>query len=156
MVNTLILFIKDYLDFFSFIGSIFSTLGFIVTILIFLKLKRIHSEYLFKITTPELLRKLEERFDNINTYLNDFKRFINDINSEFTVCKANLKSLQKKAPRDIKKSVQRVIKMIDSFLRVSNYNKNADDAYKIYSNIQGLVEECKNIWEDIKWGGRYE
>jgi len=39
MVNTLILFIKNYLDFFSFIGSIFSTLSFIVTILIFLKVK---------------------------------------------------------------------------------------------------------------------
>jgi hypothetical protein len=156
MVNKIILLIKDYLDAFSFMGSIFSTLSFIITILIFIKLKRIHSEYLFKIRTPELLKKLESTSENISKYLNDFKRFINDINREFTLCKVNLKSLKNKCPKEIKKSVSKLIKVIVSYLKIANVSKMQEDANKIYIELQGIIEECKNFSEDIKWGGKYE
>ena len=156
MANTIFIFIQNYLDAFSFIGSIFSTLSFIITILIFLKLKRIHSEYLFKIRSPELLKKLEGNSDNISKYLNDFKRLIDDINREFTICKVNLISLKKKCPKEIKKSVSTIIKSIIYYLKTPNYNKKQEDANMIYNNIQGIVEECKNYWEDIKWGEKYE
>jgi len=156
MVNNIILFIKDYLDAFSFIGSIFSALSFIFTIMIFFKLKRIHSEYLFKIRTPELLKKLESTSENISKYFVDFSRFIDDINREFTLCKVNLGSLKNKCPKEIKKSVSKTIKLILSYLKITNCSKKQEDANKIYIEIQAIVEECKNYWEDIKWGGRYE
>lgn len=156
MVNTIIFFIQEYLDAFSFIGSLFSTLSFIITILILLKLKRIHSEYLFKIRSPELLKKLKINSDNISTYLNDFKRFIDDINREFTICKAILISLKNKCPKEIKKSASTIIKFIKSYLNTPNNNKKQEDANWIYNELQGIVEECNNYWEDIKWGGKYE
>ena len=156
MVNKIILLIKDYLDAFSFVGSIFSTLSFIITILILIKLRKIHSEYLFKIRTPELLKKLESTSENISQYLNDFKIFINDINRELTLCKVNLKSLKNKCPKEIKKSVSKLIKVIISYLKTTNIKKTQDDANMIYIELQGIIEECKNLSEDIKWGGKYE
>jgi len=128
------------------IGNLASIICLIITISIFIRLKKIHAEYLFKIRGPILLDKLTVHLSNISKYLNQFNP--HDVVREFRLCQANIKSLQSKVPRGIKQTCKKIRNKINKFVKNPN---DVNEANIIYSDMQALVEECKNLREDREW-----
>lgn len=135
---------------FQNISNLSSIAAFILTILIFIKIKRIHSSYILKIRGPIIINKLKTYLSNISKYLNDFDSFKNDLNRDLTLCKANLKSLEGKVPRKFKKTLHTLLIKIDKYIVDSPKNQKESVNF-VYNDIQAFVEEFINLREDLDW-----
>ena len=131
-------------------GNIASIIGVIVTILVFLRVKKIHLGYLFKIRGPIIVDKLRGYSDNILIYLNDIDSYQSDLTRDLRLCTANLKNLRKKVPKDIRKTIKMLDKKINKYISMpSSYQ--VDYVRGINNDIQALIEECLNLREDLNW-----
>lgn len=137
----------------GWIGNIASIIGLVITILILNNLRKIHSEYLFKIRSPILLKRLKEYSQNILRYQNDIERFYNEIDMNLSLCGASLKSFEGKVPKNIKKDIYNIRSSINHYLQqpLSYKQKNANE---ISRKVRVMIEELSNLHEDIMYKGK--
>jgi len=134
----------------SDIGSIASILSFIIALIIFFNVKKIKNFYIFKVRVPDLNKKFENVVSNISNFLNDYENTTNSIDEETAKCEVVLKSLKKKLPRSLKKSIKNVIERLNNYQN-RPYQKTEGNLREIYVNALKILEEIKYIQEDIKW-----
>jgi predicted PurR-regulated permease PerM len=130
------------------IGSVASILGLVLTILIFLSLRKIRRFYVFTARVPELLDKLTKHAGKISEYQKEFSNSQQEIELELSKAEVVLKSLKKKVSRQTKSSINNVLKTVKTY-----YNSISDSKslWEVYVKIQILIDEIKELQLDIKW-----
>jgi len=135
---------------FTDVGTIASILGFLLTVFVFILIRRIKSFYIFKIRVPDLSKRLKDISSNIASYLNDYESSVNSIDEEVAKCEVVLKSLKGKLSGSIKKPIKSLIKTIGNYQNSTDY-KTKDNIWDIYIKILKISEEIKEVQEDQKW-----
>ena len=130
--------------------SVSSILGLLITIWILFNLNRIRKDFLFKARIPQLIQKLEKHSSLLSTYLQDFGGSRQMINLELGKCRANLRSLRSKLPRNSKRSVKKLEKQIQKNTP-TKAESSKDTIWEIYTDLNSLIEDMKNLEQDKKW-----
>jgi len=135
---------------FSDVGNVASILGFSLTIIILLLIKRIKSFYIFRIRVPEISIRLQTIVSNISSLMNDYESSHYSIDIEVAKCEIALKSLRKKISGSAKKSVKELIEKL-YYYQKNQENKTENNIRNIYVEALKIIEEIKEIQEDYKW-----
>lgn len=130
------------------IGSIASIAGFIVTVLVFLSLRRIRRFYFVRVRIPKLAESLSSRVSKISNYMNDYENSNNNILVELAEIEAVLKSMKGKVIGDSKKSVKTSIRKISE---INRSNISYDLVMENYVQLRNTLEVIKQSVEDWKW-----
>ncbi len=148
-----------YGTFASIIGLIASIIGLIITIFIFVRVRKIHSEYLSRIRIPDIKRNIEDRYKNIAIYRNNIDASVDEIKKELVICNASLKSLKHKAPI-LRKGIIKLSKKINKFVSPNFINKiinsfinksDSDVVRAIHNQLAGLIAEIDDYMQDQQW-----
>jgi len=130
--------------------SLSSILGLLITFWILLNLNEIRKDFLFRARIPQLIRKLKEHSSRLNKHLQDFDGSIPMINLELGKCRANLRSLRSKLPRNSKRSVKKLEKQIQKNTP-AKAESSKDTIREIYTDLNSVIEDMKNLEQDKKW-----
>lgn len=133
---------------FSGLGSAASILSLIITLYLFYAIRKIKSFYVSKARVPELIEQLEGYASNLADFHRDFKKSREQVLLEIGKAEVTLKSLKKKVGRPTRKSVTVVIRMIKNY---SPYNQTQDNLWKIYVEMQKLIQEVIGLQSDRAW-----
>lgn len=129
----------------------FATLvGLALTILTFMRLRKIQSTFLFQARTPELLASLRTHGSRISELLRDFKTNKHDLHIELGQCLANIDSLRTKLPGDPRKTATQLAKQIRA-IRKPRKDMNESDVWAMYSELNVLIQRVQNLEADLKW-----
>ncbi|MDI6792939.1 MAG: hypothetical protein QME81_08755 [bacterium] len=135
----------------SDVGSIASIVGLILTLVVFISLRRIRSEFLFKVRVPELQESLKAHASKVFEYHRDYETSKKDeINKELAIAEVNLKSLARKTLGELKTSTKKLQKQIEEFRRNGKV-RSKDELYEIYIEMIKLSEEITNFRRDDQW-----
>jgi hypothetical protein len=122
--------------------------GFVITVFVFIDVKRIKRYYKFVGRVPDLKKNLKQHATNINNYLNDYSNFGSEIQAEITLAEVTLKSLITKTDGQVKQSIISLLKDIQLF----NSTKGDEDLLrKIYLGMIKVEAEIVNVRKDQKW-----
>ena len=130
--------------------SVSSILGLLITVWILLNLHGIRKDFLFRARIPQLIRKLKEHSSRLNKHLQDFSGSGQMIDLELGKCRANLRSLRSKLPRNSKRSVKKLEKQIQKNTPTKS-ESSKDKIWEIYTDLNSLIEEMKNLEQDKQW-----
>jgi hypothetical protein len=148
--------LKDIVDFLTEIHitalvNVVSLIGFVLTIIVFLNVKRIVKYYVLLGRSPDLTSKIKKHSSNLSNYFNDFDNNRYSIHQELSLSEVTLKSLERKADGQVKKSVK------DLGTKIRNFdwkNGSADDAREIHVGMLKLLEEFQDMRQDQEWERR--
>ena len=130
-------------------GSIASIVSLLLTIIIFIAIRKIKSYYIFTGRVPELVKSLNKIASEINNCLNDFKGAIHKISMELANAEVTLKTLRNKINnRSLKKSISKLIKQIKGYKTINDGEKKLRD---IYIKLRKIIREIKELQKDQKW-----
>lgn len=130
------------------IGSFYSLVSLLLTIFIFLSIRKIKNFYFCKVRLPQLIKKVKSNTSKISDFLNNFKESKDNIRLELGKLEANLKSLSKKINKPIKLYIKKDLKRIRN---LSKNNLTPEITWEIYREVSKTLEEINNYFEDIKW-----
>ena len=135
------------------IGNACSMAGFLLTLVVLLKLRRIHRSFLFQARLPDLRKKITGHRSALSKLLNNFADASAEIATEIQKCHANLQSLRPKLGRRQVVSVNALLKQTAEFGR-SSVPPSKEEVRRIYLALVLLEGELENLSEDIKWRPR--
>lgn len=141
---------RDYHDHLADAGSYASIVGLLISFWVLISLRRIRNQFLFQARYPTLKKAISGHSDALSKHLNVFPDSLEELESEFQPCLANLKNLKGKLSGATKKSVHRVIVMIAEIPKPLSENCK-QDVRNVYNALVGLEAELKNLSEDQKW-----
>jgi hypothetical protein len=144
-VPYLIIFQRDLL---SDIGTVSSIIGLLLTVIVFINIRKIKNFYLFRARVPELIDKLSVHSSNIASYQYESSDSLQNIPLELAKAEVVLQSLEKKLKGQTRISVQELLKIVREF-DVSNNTR--DDLWNIYVGMMKVIEQIKDIQEDLRW-----
>jgi hypothetical protein len=132
---------------FTAFSNFLAIISALISIYLLITIRRIKNNYLFKIRVPQLVDELTTHASNLANYMSDFMNSIDQIKLELGRAEVKLGVLKGKVPRNTKRSIERVVWRINSY--------KADDRkegrlYDTYVEMQKLIEEINNIYEDRK------
>ncbi len=147
-------------DNFGNIGNWCSILGLVITLYVLYNLRKIRKHYEYRARTPEIVSQLDDFSKDLNSYLDNISDNKNEIILTVKKLEYTLKSLRRKTNGEI-------IKNIDSLLGRTKRMKNDgpiifpffsktswsfdDEAWEIYSDIQGILQGVKEDSRDSSW-----
>jgi len=133
---------------FSDVGSIASLISLGMTFYVLYTVRKIKNFYVFKARVPELTEQLEGHASKLVEFHGDFKNSKEKILLEIGKAEVTLKSLEKKVGRRTKKSVAVVVNLIRDY---SPYNQSQDYLWKIYVELQKVIQEVIDVQSDRAW-----
>lgn len=133
---------------FSDLGTLASILSFVITLYVFFAVRKIKSFYVSKARVPELIDQLKEHASHLADLHRDFNDSRPQVLLEIGKAEVTLRSLKNKVRRPTKKSVAVVIKLIKSY---GPYNQTQDNLWKIYVEMQKLIQEVVGVQSDRAW-----
>lgn len=134
---------------FSGVGNVASILSFAITVYLLYTVRKIKSLYVFKARVPELVEDLREQASKLATFHQDFNVSRPQVLLEIGKAEVTLKDLKKKVGRPTRKSLAIVIKLIADY---SPYNQTPDYLWKIYVELQKVIQEIIGLQSDRAWG----
>ena len=141
-------FIYTYATEFSFIGTIASIIGLLLSAYVFITARRINQFIFYNRRLPQLQRKIDVHASSISKYLNDFDSTKDSIRDEMIRCSANLKALRKRTPRQQKKIIDSLFSLISD--STDNNKLNKESARQVYLKLQYLIEDIQNLQKDYE------
>lgn len=133
---------------FSDVGSAASLISLVITVYLFYAVRKIRSFYVSKARVPELTKQLGSHASRLVILHGDFKTSRDEVLLELGQVEVTLRFLKKKIGRPTKKSVARVLKLIDNY---SPHNANKDQLWKIYVDLQKVIQEVVEVQSDQSW-----
>ncbi|GEM_PF-1848036 len=135
---------------FSYIGSIASIIGFLISAWVLFKIRIIESHFLFKVRFPTLKRQVGKHSATISRHLNSFPDSANEIEIELKKCQADLKNLKSKLNGSSKTSVKEILKNINKLPSPLNeYSKQS--IREVHLSLVLLEQDLDNLKEDLQW-----
>lgn len=128
-------------------GSIASILGLLFTGFVLWGLVRIRKEFVTKARLPELTDSLKSNAKNLSEALRSFDESKREVQTILSVCKSTLKNLIDKLSGNVRKDARNLLRMIDR----QDSSSDKDKAWKIYNELQALIESLKHYQQDRKW-----
>ena len=145
IIDLLMKFLRS--EFFAILASISSIISLILTFYVFLDVRKIKNYYLFAARVPDLMVKLQESSSNMSDYIKRFDKYALEIEEEVDRSEVLLESLKNKLDGEAKKSIEQLLKDIESY----NKRKDKKAVRQIYRNISKVIIRIKEIQEDRKW-----
>jgi len=140
-------------DILTVLGNVCSVVGFLLTLLVLLKLRRIYRSFLFQARLPDLRKKIKGHRSALARLLNNFADAGAEIAAEIQKCHANLQNLRTKLGRRQAASVTALLKQTADF-GLSSVAPSKEEVRRVYLALVLLEEELENLSEDIKWRPR--
>ena len=132
---------------FRIVSSIASIASLLLTILIFINLRRIRSYYLFTARVPELADQLKAVSSKLAGYLNEFDDFVPQITLELAGVEVTLLSLSRKVDGRTKRSVNSLLKSVRAY---DPKAKDSEALWDIYVDMHKVVVAIEDLQQDKK------
>ncbi len=143
----------DWLSF-SNISGLASIFGLFLTIYVFLSIRKIEKEFLFRVRLPSLLRKLQQHASNLSKLLQQYPESENEIIEELSIAKVNINSLYKKSTGSIKTSLHKLETNIEEYRNTKIAKQTKESIREIYVEMNMVIQEINNQKDDDKWRQR--
>ncbi len=133
-------------EFLADFGSIASIISVVLTFLVYLGLRNIKNNYIFRIKSPQLLRFLQTKTTELNKLAEDFPSSGKQISDELVKVDVKLSSMQRRTTKSAKEAV------IDLRNRIKEFELSPEDEYKYnqtYRQMLRVIEEIKEMQKDL-------
>jgi predicted nucleic acid-binding Zn-ribbon protein len=135
-------------DFYVNSGSIASIASLLITIFIFLTIRKVKRFYIFTARVPELITELEELASRISDSLNDYESNKDRIEKDLGSAENRLNHLKYKInSRPARKSILSLIKSMKKL----KPNGDTEKIRAIHIRLYKIVDEIKELQKDFKW-----
>jgi hypothetical protein len=140
------------------IASFASIIGLWITIWVLRETKKIKLSFLAKARLPEVVTDLIQISSKLAQTIPDWDTSKHEILIEISRCKSILKNIKPKLNTDLQEDISKLIVQLDekrtiyTFWRkkyISEYKK--DDVWKIYTEIQSIIESLNQMKSDLRW-----
>lgn len=137
-------------EIFEQIGTLSSILSFVITIFVWMSVKKIKDFYLFTARFPDLTTRLSELASGLSDGLNAYEGITTKIKKILIDIEVILKSLRKKSNGDVKKSINLLIK------EIQKVSSNAENIPKemlenIHISTYKVIKQCEDLYEESRW-----
>lgn len=131
----------------SILGLFVSVVGLILTIVVYVKVKNLQEDYLFRGRVPVLVGELRQHATNLADYHRESASSRNLIEAELSRVRSTVKALEMKLGRSERASVTRLSERVNGF----NTGMGKEALWAIYVQMQEVIEDVKNVQEDRSW-----
>ena len=131
------------------IGSFASIVGLGLTVYVFMGVRKIKQEFLFKARLPSLLKKIQGHASTISSELPKLPESKNVITEELAIAQVNIQSLENKSSGSMRSSLKKLRIEIENIRKDNDIKK--DGIRAIYLDMNMIIQEISNIREDDKW-----
>lgn len=138
----------------SNISGVASIIGLFLTIYVFLSVKKIENEFLFRVRLPSLQKKIQQHASNLSTLLQNYPESKNEIIEELSIAKVNINSLHKKSTGSVRNSLKKLETKIEEIRKNKLPDDSKHELREIYLELNMVIEEITNLREDDKWRQR--
>ncbi|MEX0740987.1 MAG: hypothetical protein WD071_16765 [Pseudohongiella sp.] len=131
------------------IGGLASITGLGFTIYVFLGVRKIKQEFLFRARLPSLLKKIQNHASTISSELTNLPDSSHAIIEELAIAQVNIRSLENKSSGTMRLSLKKLRLIIEEIRENQSIDKNSIRA--VYLEMNMVIQEISNIREDDKW-----
>jgi hypothetical protein len=128
------------------IGSIASLISLALTGYVAWNLRKIKNKYIFRAKAPGFVRMLSKHASTLIDYANDFENSKHQISAELTRIDVRVRRMQGRMGGEAKKAVKQLRNLIEAY---EADRDNQEKFYAIYYEMQRVVEEVKELQEDL-------
>lgn len=150
MFNGIVESITWFYERLSDLGSIASIIGLVITLVVFYRIRKLETRFLFTARVPEYIRQLNGQNSYLYELLQNFDGSLREIQVELAICEATLKSLKPKLHSETRKSVIKLTKRI-SQQRESVTRQSENQIWKIHFELNKVLQELIHLQEDERW-----
>ena len=126
-------------------GSIASLIGLILTVIIYLDLRRIKNSYIFRIKSPQFVRFLTSKTSALIDLAQDFPNNNKQINIELAKIDVRLNSMQVRTTGSAKKAVIELRERIKIF----EQSPNEENFDRVFMLMIRVIDEIKELQQDL-------
>ncbi|ETW99523.1 MAG: hypothetical protein ETSY1_14790 [Candidatus Entotheonella factor] len=134
-------------------------LAFFVSLYVLIELRWIRKEFLLRVRIAPLLRALDRQAREMSIALNDFEDSQQNLRIIFAQCESTLHNLFPKLNGSEKKMVKELVKILKGYRRpswwINRQELSRNHAWRIYVDLQVVIESVKYLQEDMKSGRSY-
>jgi hypothetical protein len=141
----------DWHTYLSTVADALSVVGFIITIKVFLDLRKIKSFYVFKGRIPELIRNLDAHAARLASYYDDHDISRQGIKLELAQAEVTLNSIRRKVDRPTKRTVDAASEAISAYDDTLMPHQSRELLWNVYIEIRKAVDELVNRQKDVEW-----
>ena len=143
------------LELFSFVGSIASILGLLVTGFLFWEARKIRNSFLRRARLPEIIKDLATANNKISKHLKNWNEESREGIHQLLITKELIESLKPKLPDTEKKKSSAYIQKLRpkkwGFFNTNSLNIDEEKAWDLYSNLSRLITTLEQLQKDSKW-----
>jgi hypothetical protein len=103
-----------------------------------------------------LLEALKKQAAEMSRRLNDFEESRHEVEVILAQCESTLRNFLPKLSGVEKRPTKRLVKLLRSYHRGSwlgkKHNLDRDAAWRVYTDLQGIIESIGHLQEDIRSG----
>tara|TARA_B100001063_G_C16748468_1_gene548896 strand:+ start:971 stop:1417 length:447 start_codon:yes stop_codon:yes gene_type:complete len=145
----------EWLSDINIIGSAASIIGLTVTIFLFIEARSIRKSFLRTARLPELNKDLAKATSEISSHIKTWENNKEPALEKFLHAKALLENVKKKLPQNERRMVERYLNLLQpkrSLLKKREIScLDRDEAFKLYSELNGLVTSLRELDKDNTW-----
>lgn len=131
----------------SITGAALTLGGIVLTLLVFLGVKKIRSYYSFNIRMPDLIQKLRDHNSSLQKQFRDFDSNKKDIQYEINQIIAIMETVEHKTLKDLRQKIKVFLKNNEDLTD----SPEKETAWKFYSDTAALITRISELVEDRKW-----
>ena len=139
------------------IGTWSSILGFLISVYVLLEVRQIRRQFLLRIRIGDLLQALRIQAAEMSIRLNDFEESRHEVDIILARCESTLRSILPKLSGAEKRPTKHLITLLRSYHRPGWLRKKSkfdlDEAWRVYTALQGIIESIGHLRDDIRSGG---
>jgi hypothetical protein len=148
--------LTSFREWFEFIASVASIVGFFVSLYVLLEVRQIRKQFLLRLRISDLLEALRKQAAEMSSRLNDFEESQHEIEVILAQCESTLQNFLPKLSGVEKRPTKRLVKLLRSYHRSSwrgkKHELDRDEAWRVYTDLQGVIESIGHLQEDIRSG----
>lgn len=145
----------EWLSDINIFGSVDSIIALIVTIFLFIEARSIRKSFLRTARLPELNKDLAKAASEISVHIKTWESNKEPALEKFSHAKALLENIRKKLPEDERRMVEKYLTQLQPrrllFKKREISDLDRDEAFKLYSELNGLVTSLRELAKDNKW-----
>ena len=121
------------------------------------EVRQIRRQFLLRLRISDLLQALKNQASEMSRRLNDFEESQHEIEVILAQCESTLRNVLPKLSGAEKRPTKHLVKLLRSYHRPrwvkKKPNLDLDEAWRVYTALQGIIESIGHLREDIRSGG---
>jgi len=130
------------------VGSVVSIASFILSIFVYVNVRKLRNVYKLRARGPALIKDLSKAASNLSKFMNDYSELLPQVSEEMGRVSVKLRSLSGKLSGSPKRSVKRMLSYVDH-CEVSVQNE--EQVRILYGELPKVIEELKDYQKDLDW-----